>query len=157
MKKMRFFAVFAIAASFVLMACDMYDDGIPSRSVRKEFNDMYPGARDVEWDREGAYWSVSFETGTYQNRVEHDALFDSSGNWVMTKTDVLLRDIPQAVKDALAADAEYGGLAFRDNDAEKYETPKVVFYRIELTRDGREIEVDVTEKGTVTPARYDLF
>ena len=74
MKKFRFFALFVIATSIVLMACDKYDDGIPSKSIRNEFKAMYPDAKDVEWEREGTYWSVSFETGTYPARVDHEAL-----------------------------------------------------------------------------------
>lgn len=79
------------------------------------------------------------------------------GNWLMTETDVLLSAVPQSVKDALAASEEYGTLAFRDNDAEKYDTPSGVFYRFDLTKDGRELEVDVTAEGSVTAARYDRF
>ena len=44
-----------LAASVLLFAaCDKYDDGRPGRELRKEFNAMYPDARDVEWEREGA-------------------------------------------------------------------------------------------------------
>ena len=95
---MRFVAVLAVAASMVLMACEMYDDGIPAKSIRREFKAMYPDAKDVEWEREGTYWSVSFETGTYPNRIDHEALFDSIGKWVMTKTEKFLLDVPQSVK-----------------------------------------------------------
>ncbi len=157
MKKMRFFAIFALAASLVLMACDMYDDGIPPKSARNEFKAMYPDAKDIEWEKEGAYWSVSFETGSAMNRTDHEALFDNSGKWIMTETDILLRDVPQAVKDAIAASPEYGSMSYRDNDAEKYETPSGIFYRIELSDAGAEVKVDVTPDGTVTPARYDRF
>jgi hypothetical protein len=48
MNKMKFLAIFGIAASIILMACDMYDDGIPSKAIRKEFKAKYPDARDVE-------------------------------------------------------------------------------------------------------------
>lgn len=157
MKKFRFFALFVIATSIVLMACDKYDDGIPSKSIRNEFKAMYPDAKDVEWEREGTYWSVSFETGTYPARVDHEALFDASGNWIMTETEILVRDLPQSVKDALAASAEYGKMPYRDNDAEKYDTPSGVFYRIELSNAGAEVKVDVTADGKVSPAGYDHF
>ncbi len=142
-------AVFTIAASIVLMACDMYDDGIPSRSVRNEFRSMYPDAKDVEWEREGTYWSVSFETGTHPNRVEHEALYDTSGAWVMTETDMYLSEVPQSVKDALSASPEYGSLPLDDNEIEYYKTPKGNFYRFDLVSGGRDIDVDVTEGGVV--------
>lgn len=146
-----------IAAGLLFVSCDKYEDGRPSGEVRAEFSAMYPDAKDVEWDRERTFWSVSFETGSLPNRVEHEAYFDQAGNWVMTKTEMLLTAVPQSVKDALAANVEYGNLPFRDNDADKYQMPSGVFYRFDLTKDGREVEVDVNENGAVSSARYDLF
>ena len=153
MKKMRFMPILAIAVSMVFMACDMYDDGVPSKSVRNEFRSMYPDAKDVEWDREGSYWSVSFETGTYSNRVEHEALFESTGAWVMTETEKFLRDVPQSILDALAASPEYGSLPLDDNEVGYYETPKGNFYRFDLVSGSRDIDVDVSEDGTVSLAK----
>lgn len=145
--------ILTVVASMAMMACDMYDDGIPSRAVRNEFKAMYPDAKDVEWDREGAYWSVSYETGTYPDRVDHEALFDASGKWVMTETELLLSDVPQSVKDALAASQEYGSLPLDDREVEYYQTPAGNFYRFDLRMDGRDVDVDVTEDGKVSPAK----
>ena len=160
MKKLGFFAMFsvvAVAVSVVLIACDMYDDGFPTKAIRKEFKAMYPDAKDVEWDREGTYWSVSFETGTYPNRVDHEALFDASGKWVMTETEVFVLDVPASVKDALAASAEYGSLPVNDKDVEYYQTPSGNYYRFDLISGGREIDVDVTEDGKVSLAKRNRF
>jgi hypothetical protein len=157
MKKVRFMAIFAIAASMVLMACEMYDDGIPAKSIRTEFKAMYPDAKDVEWEREGTYWSVSFETGTYSNRIDHEALFDSSGKWLMTQTEKFLLDVPRSVREALAASPEFGSLPVEDNEVEYYETPTGNFYRFDLVSGGRDIDVDVTEDGKVSLAKRVLF
>lgn len=146
-----------VAASLLAMSCDLYDDGIPAKAVRNEFRSMYPDARDVEWDREGKNWSVSFEIGKRPNEVDYDALYDVNGNWIMTETDVLLVDIPEKVKNFLAASAEYGSFPYADREAEFYQTPAGDFYRIELSNNGREIEVDVSTDGKITPARYDRF
>lgn len=156
MKTGRFMLILTVAASFAAMACDMYDDGVPAKSVRNEFKAMYPDARDVEWEREGRNWSVSFEIGRRPNEVDYEAYYDTSGNWIMTQNDVLLVDIPAAVKNYLAS-SEYGALPYADRDAEFYHTPTGDFYRIELSKDGREIEVDVAVDGKVTPAAYDRF
>ena len=48
MKSNRIMMILTIAASMFMMACDMYDDGIPSKAVRSEFKSMYPDAKDVE-------------------------------------------------------------------------------------------------------------
>lgn len=148
---------FVIAASVVAMSCDVYDDGIPAKSVRTEFKSMYPEARDVEWEREGKNWSVSFEIGKHPNEVDYEALFDANGGWIMTETDMLLVDVPAQIKNFLAASAEYGSLPYADRDVEYFKTPSGDFYRIELNNNGREIEVDVTVDGKVTLAAYDRF
>lgn len=136
-------------------SCDKYEDGRPQKSVIKEFNTMYSDAKDVEWEREGGYWKVSFETGTHPNRIDHEAWYDEAGNWVMTETDMLLSSVPQEIKDYLAADPVYGTASLRDNDVEFWQTPAGNFYRFDLRHEGREVEVDVTEDGKVSLAGYD--
>lgn len=149
MKKIMIFAMIALFA----ISCEKYDDGRPDKSARNEFDRMYADAKDVEWDREGAYWKVSFETGTRPDRIEHEAWFDDAGNWIMTETDMFLSSVPQVIKDYLAADPVYGAATVRDNDVEFWQKPDGNFYRFDLRLDGREVEVDVTEDGKVSPAR----
>ena len=157
MKTNKFMLILTIMAATVVMACDMYDDGIPPKQVRNEFKTLCPDAKDVEWDKEGAYWSVSYETGSHQNRVDHEALFDTTGKWLYTETETYLSSVPQSVKDALSASAEYGSLPFDDNEVKFYQTPSGNFYRFELRKDGRDVEVDVTEDGKVAQAKRLLF
>ena len=145
--------ILTIAASMFMMACDMYDDGIPSKAVRSEFKSMYPDAKDVEWDREGMYWSVSFETGSNSNRVDHEALFDTEGNWIYTETDMYMSLVPQSIKGFLEANPEYGILPLDDKEVEYYQTPSGNFYRFDLKLAGRDIDVDVTEDGKVSLAK----
>ena len=153
MKRLLFAsAVFAAMLAFV--NCDKYEDGKPDKTIRNEFNATYPDAKDVEWDREGAYWVVSFETGTRPNDIDHEMWFTDAGEWVMTKTDVALTSVPQNIKDYLKADPTYGKASFEDLDAEYIEKPSGNFYRFDLLLDGREVEVDVTENGVVTAAEY---
>ena len=150
----RVFFTLAVAAVAILsMSCDKYEDGRPEKSVRQLFNNMYGDAKDVEWDREGAYWKVSFETGSRPNRVDHEAWYDSAGNWIMTETDMYLSSVPQKIKDYLAADPVYGKASISDNDVEFWQKPDGNFYRFEVRLDGREVEVDVTEDGKVSSAR----
>ena len=152
MKKEKLLLMFAIAALWSVMAFDL-SDGVPSRSVRKEFKAMYPQAREVEWEREGKNWSVSFEIGRHPDEVEYEALFDSNGVWIMTETDMMLEDVPMEIKNFLSKSEQYGTLPYSDKDAEYYKTPAGDFYRIELNDNGREIEVDVSTDGRVSLAR----
>ena len=142
------FAVAAMAA-LTLLSCEKYEDGKPAKSVRSEFAEMYPDARDVEWEREGAYWVVSFEI----DRVDHEAWYDESGNWVRTVRDVTLASVPAYVLSALE-NSVYGG-SFPDNDVDYVMTPAGNFYRFEIMFEGREVKVDVSEGGEVSLAGYD--
>lgn len=152
MKKVYIIA--AIAAVIGLASCEKYEDGKPGKHTRDEFSTMYPSAKDVEWDYEQGYWVVSFETGTRPNVKEHEAWYDASGIWVMTKTDVLRTALPQNIMDILAADPVYGKAPFEDYDAEFVETPAGEFYRFDILMDGRKVYVDVSADGTVTLASF---
>lgn len=134
-------------------ACEKYEDGRPPKDVRTEFAKMYPNAWDVEWEPQGGYWKVSFETGSRPNGIDNEAWYDHDGAWVRTYTDILLADVPQAIKDYLAA-SEYGSGQFEDNDAEYCQTPTSIFYRFDMRFGGREIDIDVSENGEVSVADY---
>ena len=149
--------IMMIAAAMMFLAtavgCEKYEDGRPPKDVRTEFARMYPDAWDVEWEPQDGYWKVSFDTGARPNGTDNEAWYQHDGTWVRTSTDVLLAAVPQSIKDYLAA-SEYGSGQFEDNDAEYCQTPSSAFYRFDMRFGGREIEVDVTENGEVSPADY---
>ena len=155
MKKIMMIMAVAVAA-LVMISCERYDDGRPQKDVRNEFNRMYPEAFDVEWEWNGTHWDVSFETGSRQNGTVHEARYDKSGNWLMTKTEMLITAVPQQIKDFLSASPDYGTAPYADNDAEFIETPSGNFYRFDLRVNGVVVEVDVNANGEVTFAKYDF-
>ena len=144
----RFLAIFACLAAAVFVSCDKYEDGKPSKDVRSEFNRMYPDARDVEWEYQGAYWEVSFETGSRPDETDHTAWYDKNGAWIQTCTEVFLSAVPLEILNYLKASG-YGTGQFEDNDAEYFDTPAGNFYWFDLRYEGQKIDVDVTEDGKV--------
>ena len=76
-----------VIAGMTIISCEKFEEGIPPKDVRKDFNAMYPDAKDVEWEKEGNCWKVSYEIGVYPNVVEYETLYDSSGNWILTRKD----------------------------------------------------------------------
>lgn len=158
MKSNLFIAALA-AAIFSLASCERMDYDLPpgmakpDKLVTKGFNEDFPDARDIEWEYDRGNWVVSFETGRGVNEVEYKVWYDADGNWLMTRREYHISAVPQAIKDALAADAEYGSSCVEDNEVEYYQTPSENFYRFDIIHNGREIEVDVTDSGVVTPAR----
>lgn len=147
------FMILTLAAALVVASCDKYEDGKPPKDVRSEFNRMYPDAWDVEWERQGVYWEVSFETGSRPDGIDHKAWYDVKGDWIQTCTEVFLSQVPQNIKDFLM-ESEFGSGQFEDNDAEYFETQSGNFYRFDMRIGGREIDVDVTEDGKVSQAVY---
>lgn len=147
------FTLATVAVVVLAVSCAKYEDGRPEKSVRQVFNSMYSDAKDIEWEREGSYWKVSFETGAHPNRVDHEAWYDGAGNWVMTQTDLFVSSVPKEIKDFLAADSVYGTAMISDNEVEFWQKPEGNFYRFELRLDGREVDVDVAEDGKVSLAR----
>lgn len=152
MKIRRFLPVFIAIVAVAFMSCELYDDGLPPKAARTEFRSMYSGARDVEWDREGTNWEVSYEI----DRVEYESLFDASGKWLMTKKEVSYANVPDVIRTYLST-SEYGTYRLDDNTVDFYQTPDGNFYRFELDDNGRDLDVDVTESGVVSRARRDLF
>lgn len=148
--------ILACVVAMTTFACEKYDDGRPSKDVRTEFNNMYPDAKEVEWDYEAGYWVVSFETGKAPNRIDHEAWYGADGLWIKTVTEYPLSMVPQGIKEVLAG-SEYGSLPLEDLEVEYFETPDDKFYRFDLWKDGREVKVDVHENGDVTPAQYDMI
>ncbi len=140
----------AIAAAFLAIAsCDKYEDGRPAKNVREEFKFMYPDAWDVEWEFEGMYWEVSFETGNRPNGTEHTALFDKDGNWIQTKTEVFYINVPQFIKDFLAA-SEYADARMEDHTVDYYQTPNDKnYYEFDIYYGGGEANLIVTTDGQV--------
>ena len=136
-------------AAVALLSCEKYEDGKPSRNVRSQFSSMYPSARDVEWEPDYGNWKVSFETGTVPNVKEHEAWYDVNGNWIRTETDIFQNELPQAVKDALAA-SEYASPYLQIDDVDFVETPDGDFYQVDVEVAGVEISLDVTAEGVIS-------
>ena len=76
MKKVLFALIGIATLAFV--GCD--DDYTPSTSLNQAFQDRYPNATHVEWERERGHRVAEF----YFNGQECEAWYTASGKWVMT-------------------------------------------------------------------------
>lgn len=164
MKKILMTIAFAAIIAAV-SSCNKYDDVLDSTAVRrnsevlppKSVSDQMPSdklqipsdARDVSWDKEGPYWELSYETGYGANKVDVEIYFDADGNWVMTKTDVRMKNVPSYIKDFVTSLAEYTGAVFSDRDADFIERPDGNSYLLEIVIDRIEIDLEVTEDGAI--------
>ena len=155
MKKLA--VIIAVAASvFAALSCDQYEDGKPSDNVLTRFDKMYPNAYNIEWEIEGVYWEVSFETGSYPNVKEHTAWFRADGTWVRTETDLLISAVPEEIKQYLQA-SEYASALLQDTEIDYVQTPDGNYYQFELVYNGASIKVNVTPDGNISLAGFDMW
>ena len=123
-----------------------YGDYIPSKpatGIEEYIRMNYPGARITEIDCEHGMTEVEIIDG----RTPRELLFDGSGAWVYTKTEVRRSDVPETVMQALQ-NSEYA--AYWIDDIDHYRTPDKEFYRFELESAQGDVKVDITLDGTVT-------
>ncbi|MBO5979518.1 MAG: PepSY-like domain-containing protein [Bacteroidales bacterium] len=143
------------AAAMTLISCETFEDGKPLKNVREAFAEMYPDARDVEWDMDVTNWKVSFELGTPPDVKDCEAWYGQNAKWIRTETDILESALPQVVKDALAA-SEYATAVLDAGDIEYVETPDGNFYQLEVTLKGLEVKLKVSEDGKISLAGVDF-
>ena len=145
-------ALAILAASMTALSCDRYEDGRPPKVVREHFADMFPKAKDVEWEVEKGYWKVSFETGTGVSRVDSEAWYNETGEWVRTETDRFLSSLPEEIK-AIISSSEYASAMI--DDVKYVQTPSEEYYQFELTVAGASIYLDVYNDGRIIPSKFE--
>ena len=155
MKRLFTVTLILAAAAIALISCEKYEDGKPLKNVRAVFAEMYPEARDVEWEMNLANWKVSFELGNPPAVKECEAWYGLNAVWIRTETDLLESALPQSVKDALAA-SEYATAVLDAGDIEFVETPDGNFYQLEVLFKGLEVKLKVSEDGNISLAGMDV-
>lgn len=104
--------------------------------------DRYPGAVILEYD----YDDGMLEVEIFHDSREKDVYFNGADEWVWSKWEVRVSELPAAVIAAL--DAEYG--RYEIDDAEFVETPSSQYYVIEIEfGDDNEIELRMDADGNI--------
>lgn len=145
-------ALAILAASMTALSCDRYDDGRPPKVVRELFSEMFPGAKDVEWEVEKGYWKVSFDTGKGTSRVESEAWYNDAGEWVRTETERFPSSLPEDIKTILNS-SEYASAMI--DDVKYVQTPSEEYYQFELSVAGVSVYVNVYSDGRIIPAKFE--
>ena len=144
MRKMLLFALFTIA--FLLTGCKYGTTHIP-KQARQAFETMFPGATHVEWDKEFSSYKAEF----YHEGHEKEALFDNEGNWMLTKTELSIVEVPAPVMDAAR---EHSDWEIDDVCLFEQADGVVAYYVIEFDQDmsPREKRLNILPDGTVVTA-----
>lgn len=111
-------------------------------SIEEFIADKYPGARILEQDWDDGYLEVEI----WHDNKEKNIYFNGAGEWVRSKWDVRISELPKEVTDTLSK--EYPD--YRIDDAEYIQTPESEYYLIELEgRGDLEKNVRITSDGTI--------
>lgn len=108
--------------------------------VKDAFAAKYPNAKKVDWEMEGP---KIYEAEFKLDGKEMSACFKEDGTWVETETEMKVKDLPAAIKAALAAQfADY-----EIEEAEQLERPDLPL--------GYEVEIENEEDDTILEVVFD--
>ena len=151
---MRLFAyiITTLAVTLSITACDHYD---APTSTRSAFQEQYPSAVDVEWEKKHGYAVAEFHI---PGQGECEAWYTKDGKWVMTRFDIKYSELPAAVRTAF--ETEYGTTTPVD-DVERLErngNDTIYFIEAEIVINGylTDIDLDYAEDGTLLRTTVDI-
>lgn len=104
-------------------------------AIKPAFIQKFPNAKTVTWEKED---TSSFEASFKVGKEKYSALFDTTGKWLETETEISKDKLPEAVRAALAK--EFPG--YKIEETVKVETPEQELqYEVEMEK--KEISYDV--------------
>lgn len=126
MKKVSFVIV---AVSIALCSCaqNIHPSQAPAVVVNA-FQQQYPKATDVEWEKKGANYEVEFEVGVADK--DHTMLIDPSGKIISHKQDIYKSELPTALLNAISREFP----DYKIDDVEKTEAGGVTTYNMEVKK-----------------------
>lgn len=128
-----------------------YSDLIPATptgSVQEFIQSRYPGARIVEIDADDGLTEVELIDADH---VLREAVFNRSGEWLYTQTEVRRADLPATVANAWNASEYAAANGYRLDDIDYYETASDGnYYRLELESRYGDVKLKVTPDGDLS-------
>ena len=125
-------------------------DGVSPQALAA-FEQLYPGAENVQWNVKGDYAVATFYLAPNRaaaSAANHSAWFENSGGaWSMTETDMSYEELPQEVKTAFLS-GEYKDWRVEEVDRlSRSGDVEQTVYVIEVEKDGRELDLFYSAQG----------
>ena len=147
--KTKFFMFLFAACAVMFASCSDDDDFVPETSVITAFNDKYPEAKKVSWEKKMDFKVAEF----IHNNHEKEAWFDVQGTWFMTETDIRFDELPLAIQEHFVL-SQYSAWHVDDVDMiERYNTETI--YIIEVEKGEQEIDLVYAADGTLIKEVYE--
>lgn len=106
---------------------------VVSQKVLDKIRDLYPNATAfLEFDREGNYLEIEIRDG----KIYKEVYFDENEDWVYTKWEAKLSDVPEVVMNAFKA-SKYKD--YKIDDIDTIQKSDGMFYLFELEDGGKDI------------------
>ncbi len=137
---MKKILAFTIPVLMALTSCaqDVHQSLVPS-IVLNTFQQKFPKAYDIEWEKKGEFYEVEFDLGF----KDHKALIDTNGKMVKHKQDISSFDLPPAVKDKIAKNYPH----YKIDDLDRIEVDGMVVYKVELENRVEEKKIYIKDNG----------
>ena len=136
----RFIIPLALMAILAFAACD--NSGNIRETLRSKVESQYPGAVIMENDRD---FNGMYEVEIYHNSQKKDVYYNYRLNWVYTKWDIPLSELPSAVAQNVTA--SYPNYYIKD--ASFVEAPGSTYYEVEIEKGNIEKELRVSPNGQI--------
>ena len=81
MKTRLILFILLFISGFAIAGCKQQNQYRPDAKIVAAFNNKYPQSDKVEWEQKQGYYVAEFR----EDGIEHEAWFDGTGKWVMTK------------------------------------------------------------------------
>jgi len=127
----------------VLFTSNIFSQAVPSK-VKKAFKNQYPEAIDANWNYDGDYklrvWKALYKS----DKVIHSSWYDYKGNWIQTKTEIDISEIPEAVMKSI--EEEYA--SYKIVISARFENPEMSGYEVFLNNEYKGgFNVQYTKEG----------
>lgn len=147
------FAILCVVSALGAGCDDHYN---APQSLRNTFNEQYPGAVDVEWEKKQRHAVADFRLpGT---SMDCEAWYTLDGVWVLTEFDIAYSALPEAVRTAF--ETSYGAQTPVDDVKRVERNNATTIYYIEATVvvNGylTDIYLDYAEDGTLLRSAVDV-
>lgn len=148
MKKMTFFHLLLLFNILTLGAQDLSKKEVPS-VILNNFQNSFPKASDIEWEKKGDHYKVDFEIGFRNN--DHTAWYNSEGELLHHKEEISRRDLPEAVYSVIKENYKW----YIIKDIERITKNREITYKVELKSIREEWDIVFDEAGEIINKRRD--
>lgn len=112
-----------------------------SAAILSQFNTMYAGVEDAEWDEDGDNYVVYFTL----NDNFATATFSKTGNWVQTVMGITEKELPENILKVISS--SYSDFSF--TDVEKVDKKDSVEFNVEIETETKVISLIIASDGKI--------